>query len=333
MGTLAHGSDIGRRDYSRDDMSWAMRLANRGSGVEAITSTLSRKPSGRRPWYSVKYARLYEERGKEVADRYARRTAEKAVERVRRFPAIRDPHEAIVRLLDIETAALMHRWGGGMGSSARRAFFGALTVANRLPSVTFGLAWREWSELVGTPHRRVRHVVTTALDGRWVTRNPDDRMGRTSRWALRVPRDCTFNLTPGDMNVQTRPTFRRDALDPIPPTRLLNHDAFVALGDDAWHVFDVSFTQGRVTTPRTLELATGMDAPTLAATIDLLLRERVIREEGPLLVGPRDVGLVLDDTAFRLGSLLSLDRLKATHKSDREAFRRGDVNVQRKEDR
>ncbi len=314
-----------RREYSSEDMSWAIKLVLQGHDVAFIARTLSKKPSGRRGWNSLKYGRLYEERGATRADEYARRTARNAVEFVKQLPTIRDPQAAIVRLLEIETAARSQPWGGGIGSSARRAFFGALLVGTRLNAVRFGLAWREWAELVGTDHNRLRYVVKSRLDGRWIQRNPADRWGRTSRWTLRTPVEDGFHIhvTPGDLNVETltRVGWKRGDRDLMSPTRLLAHNAFVALGDDAWHVVDVSFAQWRMTTRRTIALATGMDAATLDHTLALLAQHGFLRQRGPYLVGPRDPSLVLDDLAFHLGTLGALDRLKAQHAADRSEWR------------
>ena len=58
-----------RREYSSEDMSWAIKLVLQGHDVAFIARTLSKKPSGRRGWNSLKYGRLYEERGATRAER------------------------------------------------------------------------------------------------------------------------------------------------------------------------------------------------------------------------------------------------------------------------
>jgi hypothetical protein len=61
-------------DYSREDMSYAVRLANRGYDEYMIYRALTQKPKGRRQPGSVKYWRIWSERGKGAADDYARTT-------------------------------------------------------------------------------------------------------------------------------------------------------------------------------------------------------------------------------------------------------------------
>ena len=156
------------------------------------------------------------------------------------------------------------------------------------------------------------------LSGRWIQRNPADRWGRTSRWTRRTPVEdgSHIDVTPGDLNVETltRVGWKRGDRDLMSPTRLLAHNAFVALGDDAWHVVDVSFAQWRMTTRRTIALATGMDAATLDHTLALLAQHGFLRQRGPYLVGPRDPSLVLDDLAFHSPAPLerSIDSRRST---------------------
>jgi hypothetical protein len=154
-----------------------------------IARELSAKPSGRKEPGSVKYWRVFEQRGMEAANTYARRTAENAVAFVAANPPIRDRTEAFLRLQQIQSAAWQVAWGTHGGPGARRALEGAFIVAERVGGLSFGLALREWGELVGQDKRDVETNRNTLVRTGWLHRNPADRPGRTGRYSLRTPRD------------------------------------------------------------------------------------------------------------------------------------------------
>lgn len=87
-------------DYSRADMQYAVRLGNRGYDVDMIFRALATKPSGRRDPGSLKYQRLMDTKGRDVADAYARQTAEKAIAFIANNPRIIDRTDALVRITE-----------------------------------------------------------------------------------------------------------------------------------------------------------------------------------------------------------------------------------------
>jgi hypothetical protein len=176
------------RDLSAEDMGYAVRLANRGYDVEQIRRALAAKPKKGLERGSLKYLRLLDERGHEAAESYARRTAEKAIAFVRENPPIRTRPEAIARIAEVRATADALPWFTYGGPAARRALEGALRVAERVGSLNFGLALREWSLLAGMEFDRLRRERNRLLELGWLRRNPGDRDGRTSRYGLRRPR-------------------------------------------------------------------------------------------------------------------------------------------------
>lgn len=143
-------------DYSRQDMSYAVRLANRGYSVDAIFHALAKKPKGRREPASMKYMRLLDEKGSDSADDYARTTARKAIAFVAANPRIIDKADALVRITEIKATADAMPWGVYAGPRTRRALEGAFVVAERVGGVAFGLALREWAEICGLDLRALQ---------------------------------------------------------------------------------------------------------------------------------------------------------------------------------
>jgi hypothetical protein len=174
-------------DYSRGDMSYACRLRNRGYDVDMIFRALTQKPSGRRDPGSVKYQRILETKGRDSADAYARKTAEKAIKFVADNPKIIDRTDALVRLTEIKALADAMPWGLYAGPGARRTLEGAFAVAEKVGGLLFGLSLREWAETCGQDLRTTRTHRDLLVRLGWLLRNPDDRLGRTARFRLRTP--------------------------------------------------------------------------------------------------------------------------------------------------
>lgn len=310
------------RDNSRDDMSFALRLANRKFSAEQILRELSVKPSGRRAPGSLKYQRILDDRGCDAANAYARRTAEKAIAFVKANPPILDRPTAVLSVWGIEGAADSLPWGTYGGAGPRRALEAVFVVAERTGGLKFGLALREWSELAGQSFEAIRAHRDRLIVLGWLRRNQDDRPGRTSRYVLCKPSHIHISHIHsqgdvGDVNVghtQERPW--------------LPHDAFRedGLGDRGWYVL-LSCT----TTPTPLHeiaLRTGYGEDELSDIV------RELEVAGLVTVG--DDGTVcriedparLDLVAEQRGTAGLGEADRKRHREERAAFRaRGDVNV------
>ncbi len=306
-----------RTDTSRNDWRWALRLANRGYGRTAIAAALSKKPSGRRDAGSLKYMRLLDERGRDAADLYATRTAERAIQWVHDNPAIRTPTEATLRLLEIEAAAEALPWAVYGGPGVRRGLEAAFLVADRTRRVNFGLALREWAELAGQDFEAIRRHRDVLIDLDWMKRNTDDRPGRTARFALRIPRHIQLHMGGWNVGVSADRGW-------------VGHDAFrpEGLGDAGWYVLH------ELSGPMSLSSLsgqTGYGPYELEDQVSLLMRHGLIVGQDP--VGRAEDGLLdlLDRAAESFGTAGALDDDRAAHEAERRAFRarpkRLDVNV------
>jgi hypothetical protein len=306
---------LGRRDYSREDMGYAVRLANRGYSEPMIFRALAAKPSGKREPGSIKYQRILDERGRDAADAYARRTAGKAVEWVKRNPPIRDRPEALVRLTEIATIVSALPWAIYAGPAARRALEAVFVVAKRVGGVRFGLSLREWAELAGMTKRGIESHRDTLLRMGWLRRDPTDRLGRTSRFTLAAPRD--IQLTGGGSECP-----------PFGDATWLDHDAFRegALGDLGWYVF------ASLAIPMTLAelgIRTGLGLEGAEDMVALLDRAELVVFQDNEIVARADCLIDrLGETAELFDTSGRGEAERELHRQQRDAFRRReDVNV------
>jgi hypothetical protein len=302
------------RDYSREDMSQAVKLANRGYDVTMIFRALAAKPSGRRDPGSVKYQRVLDERGRDAADAYARQTAERAVEFVASHPAITDRPSAFLRLVEIQGIAGGLPWAVYAGAGVRRALEGTFIIGERIGGLSFGLALREWSEIAGQDERATREHRDALVRLGWLRRNPNDRAGRTGRYALRVPTHIHSHGRSECADSAGRAWMAHDAFRPT------------ALGDLGWYVL------ASLSAPRSLgdlSLRTGLDPDELrdlAWRLDGIGAVSLV-DDGVLVRSP-DLAGRLDAFASSAGTSGSLEADVERHARERAEFRRrGDVNV------
>lgn len=298
-------------DYSGRDMSYAARLANRSYDVDMIFRALAAKPSGRRDPGSLKYQRILDTKGRDAADAYARQTAERAVAFVANSPRIIDRTDALVRLTEIKALADAMPWGLYAGPGARRALEAAFHVAERIGGLSFGLSLREWAEIGGQDFRTTRSNRDNLLRLGWLLRNPDDRLGRTARFRIRIP-----------PHIHSHGRYECAGSG---WSAWLAHDAFrpEGLGDLGWYV--LSLTESRQTLHE-LSIRAGVDRAELEDLIGVMLH-------ADLVVGVDQVERVtdpipaLDRFADRRGTLGKGQADRAQHRLDREAFRARGVNV------
>lgn len=288
-------------------MSYAVRLANRDYERHQIVEALMS---------DEEVLRLQQSAGAAKARRFAETTAEKALAFVRTNPAIRDRQAALIRILELEAFADALPWGLYGGPGPRRALEAMFVVAENLGGVEFGLALRQHAEIAGQSFERIRTHRASLDSLGWIRRNPRDRPGKTSRFALRRPSHIQ-PLPPRGLNVG----HREDRA-------WMPHDAFRedALGDEGWYVLSLIFAP---TSLRELASRSGFDEDALEAIVGPLVRGGVVdlddagrcfRVEAVL---PR-----LDDLADRCGTAGQAKADRARHRRDREEFRgRQDLNV------
>lgn len=288
-------------------MSWAVSLANRRYSVEQIHRALAAKPSGRRDPGSIKYQRLLDTKGLDAAEAYAWRTARKALDFVRVNPKILDPAEGTLAVLAIGSLAGALPWGLYGGSGPRRALEAAFVIGERVGSVCFGLALRQWAEISGQTLESVRKNRDVLLSLGWLSKLASDTRHATDRFRLRRP-----------SHIRSRGRFECGN----PADRgWLAHDAFRpgALGDDGWYVMTLLATAASA---RELTIASGMDPDDLEALLAKLERLDLIdTDEGGILRRADDLPQRLDLAAATLGSAGSADRDRERHAAERAAYR------------
>lgn len=321
-----------RRDYSREDMSWAVSLANRGYDEEGIYLALSAMPSGRRDPGSVKYQRLLSAKGKKAADAYARRTARNAIQFVHDNPMILDRTAALADLWAVRQTIERVPWGIYAGPGPRRTLEGALRVAEGLGSASwYGLALRQWSELVGQSFRAVRSNRDVLTDLGWIRRHPKDRPHRTARYKLRTPTHIqpAHSLTPvGEECAGSRGAAHWVYTDSAPSQ--LAHDAYRpdALGDPAWYLHHTLLVVPRPQPLEVVELRTGYIADDLLDLVATLERYDLLHRDDDALAVPDDLLDRLDRVAVDLGTAGAADADRATYRQEQTARREAHEEAQ-----
>jgi hypothetical protein len=308
-----------RRDFSRLDMTYACRLANKAYDVDMIFRALAAKPSGRKDPGSMKYQRLLDTKGRDAADRYARGTAEKAIEFVKKNPAIKDRSAAIVHLLELQTAANALPWAVYGGPGTRRTLEAAFFVAEEVGGPKFGLALRRWAELAGQDFEVIRTRRKALSELGWLVRDADDRLGRTGRYRIRKPLHINSHQGGGNVGATATRVW-------------LNHDAFRpgGLGDEGWYLLYV-IASLNCATSENLARATGFDEDTLEDLVEPFSRYELIQTtESGLLTCPDDLVPGLDQVADELGVAGIGDADRERHRNERDAWKlRGQgVNVE-----
>jgi hypothetical protein len=168
----------------RGDLAWALRLANRGYSEEQIFRALV---SGKFAPGSATYAQILHKKGRARADAYARRTARKAIAIVREHPAFDGWVKALAFVADFRDKADALPWVAYASPGLRRSLEACFVVAERKGSVRFGLSIREHALLWGHSFAGTRDSRKSLSEMGWLLRNPDDRLGRTSRFRLALP--------------------------------------------------------------------------------------------------------------------------------------------------
>jgi hypothetical protein len=300
-------------DYSRADMEYACRLANRAYDEDMIFRALAKKPSGRRGPGSVKYQRILDEKGRDAADDYARTTARKAIRFVIENPKIGDRADALVRLTELRAIADGLPWCTYGGPGPRRALEATFIIGERVGGIRFGLSLREWAELCGQDMRATRTHRDLLVALGWLDRNADDRLGRTARYRLRTPR-----------HIHSHGRYECAALgDPA----WLAHDAFrpEGLGDVGWYVLSRAGTQLGVSD---LSVRAGIDPAALEDLLGVMVHAGLIDIDGDCRLHRVTNPIpALDGVAERRGTIGRLIADREQHRRERDAFHARGVNV------
>jgi hypothetical protein len=305
----------GRADYSRQDMSYAVRLANRGYDTTMIFRALAAKPSGKRDPGSLKYQRILDERGRDAADEYARCTAEKALGFVKANPPIKDRASALVGIAEVAEAAEALPWAVYAGPGARQALEAAFVVAEGVGGLSFGLSLRQWAEVAGQPMRATRTHRDLLTELEWFQRNPGDRLGRTARYRLRLPRHIHSQ--------------ERSECAGLGERAWLAHDAFrpEALGDMGWYVLSRLSIFRATADLRIVSVQTGLGLEELRELVDVFERENLTYREDDFVRCADDLVPRLDAVATRYHTAGRGEEDRELHRFEREVFRTRGVNV------
>jgi hypothetical protein len=307
-----------RTDHSRDDATYAAKLANRGYSVDQIASAIAKIPKGGKSPASMKYVRVMQERGLDAANAYAKRTAEKAVAWVKANPPVRDQASGLVRLAELDALVGLVPWGVVWSPRTRRVLEGALGVAEHAKSLRFSLALRQWSTLTGVAYEPIRWERNRLIEIGWLRRNQNDRSGRTSRFGLRAPLHIQG---PRSHSTFTSHEGRCECGVVGREGCWLAHDAFrpQALGDVGWYA--LASTSDQAVTLRELELQTGIAHDELLDLVLTLDRFGAARFDGSLVRRGPDLVAGLDAIAAHHGTEGMLAAERAQYDEERKAFR------------
>jgi hypothetical protein len=288
-------------------MSFALKLANRGYDEHSIFRALAKKPSGGRDHSSIKYQRLLDERGRDAADAYARRTAERAVIFVGENPKILDRTDALVRIAEIEAKADALPWQLYFGPGLRRTLDAAFVVAERSGKVNPGLALREWAEIAGQTFSTVRTNSQKLLDLGWLVRLSPDPKWKTGRYGLRLPSHIHSHGRSECVGTGGRAWVAHDAFRPE------------CLGDLGWYVLRLMDSRP---TAHELSIRGGIDPDDIDDVLAVMERaDLFVVDEAGRLHRVSDPIPALDDLARTRGTLGSAQADRAQHRREREAYR------------
>ena len=287
-------------------LSYALRLANRGYSADQIRRALL-------DHHVVRH--LQERAGFERVDAFARQTAERAVDQVRKVPSVDWPAQVVVRVAERRLAADSVPWPGRTGPTDRRVLEGAFLTASICKSVTFNMAVRTWGMRVGLPWsivatsvKRLRHD-RSALE--LVSRGGS---ARTSKYRIRsmVGTRTGSSLTQlfGD-------------LPPLSEWGWLAHDAFrsAALGDPGWMVTRWL----RDDDPRKasdLAAATGIERHRAYAVLGRLQHHEIATKaaDGWVRIPDSELVAALDLVAVMAGTAGSLEADRRRYEQQRQGF-------------
>ena len=102
-----------------EDLTWAIRLVRQGHDRSKVIAALTRCHP-KHGYHSIVYGELVKDRSFGEATRYAEGTTDKAIRIAKEDPRVMDPHEARIRLAEIE-----QRRCGTMAARGRRHSTGA----------------------------------------------------------------------------------------------------------------------------------------------------------------------------------------------------------------
>ena len=295
-----------RRDYSREDISYALSLVRLGYTPDHVRRALTAKPSGRRDPGSVKYMRLLESRGKDTADAYMTRTVDKAFSYAAENAAIKDRNDAILRLLELEAAANALPWAIYAGAGVRRTLEAAFAVGDRTGGVRFGLALRAWAETAGQSFETIRTNRDMLVRLGWLRRNPNDRPGRTGRYTISRPSHIQHTGIENVGDATTRTWLAHDAFRPD------------ALGDYGWYV--LATLRGETDLGR-LSAVTGFGDDGLMDIATRLRTFGLVEITDTTIMPGTEMLTRLEDAARKLGTLGDADRDHADFAEDRKGWR------------
>jgi hypothetical protein len=191
----------------------------------------------------------------------------------------------------------------------------AFLIAAELGSLNFSFALRHWSEVAGQGFEVIRANRDLLRDLGWLHRNPNDRLGRTARYRLRVPPTVKRGNT---SHIHSHPG-RYECGNPE-DRAWLAHDAWRpgALGDLGWYVL---WTVRRPMHASELSIRTGLSEELLADLVPSLESVGLIVTTGDLVARATDILSALDQVAAGAGTQGQADADRSRHQEERVAFR------------
>lgn len=294
-------------------LSFAMKLRNRGYSLDQIRRALLD--------HDVVRA-LHEQAGINRADRFARRTAERAVQLVTESPADRSPVQIVARVAEIRESADSVPWPGRTGSTDRRVLEGAYLTASICRSTTFNCSIRTWAARCGIGRQACTDAVKRLRDRgavELVVRGGDQRAAK-----YRLARMSRTRTSPSVIPSVRVGDIGPDHL-PAPEEHIwLAHDAFrrEALGDAGWQITRWLHPADPV---RAWELAqvTGMERRRVYAVLGKLAVAEIALKDpsGWRRVASGQLPRDLDAVAIAAGTAGSLEADRAQYEAERQRFR------------
>jgi hypothetical protein len=306
---LRYGDREGRyRTRSEAVMAVILGMVNAGWPEERVYQALTdpRNTAGE------KVRDILDSRGELAARRYVRGRYEKAQQRVRVSPPIRDATDARRAIARVEQRADTHRWPGKAGGSARLVLQALLDIAALAGSLAFTASRRQIAEAAGLSRSASDSAISRLVDGRWLRCQRRGRGHLPSSWKVLEHR-CGTCCTSGPL--ETYPFGGREGNGAF--AQRLGHDVWRwrGLGKSAWRILGALDT-AHGTTAANLAKRLKIDRSTVGRNLVKMADHNLARRD-PDGRWRREKEFDLERVAQELGVAGVGDRQRTRHELER----------------
>jgi hypothetical protein len=209
-----------------DDLTWALRLVRMGADRRKVIEAISHKHA-KHGYHSLIYFEHLKSRGTAAAERYAEKTADRAIAIAKEAPRVTNPYEARERLSELYAYVDAEPWPVNL-AGARRALEAAYVIGYERGRVAeMKLDLRTHALAAGQSFKAIRVHRKQLHELGWLRRHSGDRGRGISR--------LSFHLPP---RAHRRPLGGHPMCPPPLTDPVLAHDAWRpgAFGDAGWLV-------------------------------------------------------------------------------------------------